>query len=188
MNAVFQPTRMRISVDRYQKMVETGVLTKDDRVELIEGEIVDMAPIGRKHCAATARLNELFVLQLAGRAIVSPGGPVNLGMFSEPQPDVMLLKRRADFYRAKIPEPSDVLLVVEVSDNSLNFDQTTKLELYAHYGIPEYWIVDVVGKRILVYCEPTREGFAQRREVMAPGSVAPSAFPDLSIPVGELLP
>ncbi len=188
MSAMFEPTRMRISVDRYQKMVETGVLTKYDRVELIEGAIFDMAPIGTRHAAVTARLNELFILKLAGRAIVSPGGPVNLGKYSEPQPDLMLLRPRQDFYESKHPEAADVLLLVEISESSLTFDQTTKLNLYARYGVPEYWILDVIGKRIIVCREPTQEGFAQRREVSAPESVAPIAFPDLVIAVSELLP
>ena len=143
MSAAFTPTRMRITTNRYQMMVAAGVLTKYDRIELIEGDMLDMAPIGLKHAALTSRLNELFVLALSRSATVVSGGPVNLGEYSEPQPDLMLLKRRADFYSGKIPEAAGCAAAVEVSDSSLSFDQGIKLNLYARYGIAEYWVVDV---------------------------------------------
>ena len=123
MSVVSVPERMRISADRYQKMVATGVLTKYDRVELIDGDMINMAPIGPPHSAVVARLTRLFVLSLGDAAIVSPGGSVKLGDYSVPQPDLMLLKPRADFYAAQIPTPLDVLLLVEVSDSSLAFAQ-----------------------------------------------------------------
>jgi Uma2 family endonuclease len=187
MNAAFMPTRIRITTDRYQKMVATGVLTKCDRVELIEGEIVDMAPIGPKHAAVTSRLTRLFIRELGNSAIVSPGGPVNLGDLSEPQPDVLVLKPRADDYSSKIPEATDVLLLIEVSDSTLTFDQSTKLSLYARYGVSEYWVVDVEGQRIVVYREPAAKGYVCKLEFSAPNTVSPQAFPDLKVAVGEIL-
>jgi len=176
---------MRIDVDRYQKMVATGVLTKMDRVELIEGEIVDMAPIGAKHAALTARLNGLLVTALGPSAIVSPGGPVNLGMYSEPQPDLTLLKPRADFYSSKIPDVTDVLLVIEVSDSSLAYDQGAKLALYARYGVPEYWVVDVAAKKIVVYNGPAQQCYAQKIEIDS-GVISPSALPSIKLPLDKL--
>jgi hypothetical protein len=113
MSAAFIPTRMRISTDRYQNMVTAGVLSQYDRVELIEGEMLDRGPISAKHAAATARLARLFILAAGDLAVISPGGPVNLGDYSEPQPDVLLLKPRADYYGFKIPEAADVLLLIE---------------------------------------------------------------------------
>jgi Uma2 family endonuclease len=186
MSAAFIPTRTRISTDRYQMMVATGVLTKYDRIELIEGDMLDMAPMGTKHSAITSRLSELFILAVAHSATVVVGGPVNLGEFSEPQPDLMLLKRRADFYSDKLPEAADVLLLIEVSDSSLAFDQGVKLNLYARYGVPEYWVVDVKGERIVTYREPTSMGYARTIEFAAADSMAPQAFPDVRIAVGEI--
>lgn len=185
MSSVFTPKPMRISTDRYHKMIEAGVLTKYDRVELIEGEMLDMAPIGNRHTALVSRLHELFVLAASRWATVVGGGPVVLGEFSEPQPDLMLLKRRADFYGGKHAEPADVLLLVEVSDSSLRFDQGVKLRLYARYGVAEYWVVDVQGKRVVTYREPGPEGYL-RKDEFAAGIVAPQAFPDIKIAVGEL--
>jgi Uma2 family endonuclease len=177
---------MRITTNQYQMMVGAGVLTKYDRIELIEGDMLDMVPIGRKHAALTSRLNELFVLALSRSATVVCGGPINLGEYSEPQPDLMLLKRRADFYSGRIPEAADVLLLVEVSDSSLSFDQGLKLILYARYGISEYWVVDVEGRRIVTYREPTANGYGRKAEVARAETVAPQAFPGIVIDVGEI--
>jgi Uma2 family endonuclease len=188
MNAVFTPTRMRISTDRYQKMVAAGVLTKSDRVELIDGEMLEMSPIGKKHSAISTRLIEAFAGLALGRlANVVAGGPVNLGQFSEPQPDLMLLKRRADAYSEKIPEAPDVLLLIEVSDSSLSFDQGAKLSLYARNGVAEYWVIDVDGKRLVNYREPTPKGYAQKLELSMSDSVSPQAFPDLKLSVREII-
>lgn len=185
----------RISIERYQQMVASGFLGRDDRVELIEGELRDVAPIGLKHAALTARLNKFFVLGAGDRAIVSPGGPVDLGQFSEPEPDLSLLRPRADYYASRIPQVADVLLVVEVSDTSLKFDQTIKCHLYARYGIAEYWIVDVNAQRVIVHRDPTPQGYVQCFELSAPApatvgsaalTLAPLALPELQLPLGSL--
>jgi Uma2 family endonuclease len=186
MSSAFTPTRTRITTNRYQMMVAAGVLTKYDRIELIEGDMLDMAPIGLKHSALTSRLHELFVLAASRSATVVGGGPVNLGEYSEPQPDLMLLKRRADFYSGKFPEATDVLLLIEVSDSSLSFDQGIKLNLYARHGISEYWVVDVEGRRIVTYREPTSKGYLRNAEFAAVDTVAPQAFPDVKVAVGEI--
>jgi Uma2 family endonuclease len=186
MSVVSVPERMRISADRYQRMVATGVLTKYDRIELIDGDMINMAPIGLNHAAVTARLTKLFVLSLVDSAIVSPGGPVKLGDYSVPQPDLMLLKPRADFYAAQIPTPPDVLLLVEVSDSSPAFDQSTKRALYARHGIAEYWVVDVPGKRVHVYCEPTVDGYGEAFERTQTDVVSPRALPAVQFAAGTL--
>jgi Uma2 family endonuclease len=186
MNVALGSERTRISAERYQKMVATGVLTKYDRVELIDGDMIDMAPIGPPHSAAMARLNRLFVLALGDTAIVSPGGSVKLGDYSVPQPDLMLLKPRADFYAGQIPLPPDVLLLVEVSESSLAFDQSTKRALYARHGVVEYWVVDIPSKRVHVYREPTGDGYTQAVERTSSDVVSPRALPAVQVTVGTL--
>jgi Uma2 family endonuclease len=186
MSYAFTPTRTRISTDRYHMMVAKGVLTKYDRIELIEGEMFDMAPIGSGHSAITSRLHELFVLAASRAATVVSGGPVVLGEFSEPQPDLMLLKRRADFYSGAHPVSADVLLLIEVADSSLAYDQGVKLSLYARYGVGEYWVVDVEGRCIHTYREPGAKGYARTLAFTAADTVTPQAFPDVKITVGDL--
>jgi Uma2 family endonuclease len=186
MSSAFTPTRTRISTDRYEMMIATGVLTKYDRIELIEGDMLDMAPIGTMHSAITSMLSEIFVLALSRSATLVSGSPVNLGDFSEPQPDLMLLKRRADFYSGKRPEALHVLLLVEVSDSSLAFDQSVKLKLYARCGVSEYWVVDVEGRRVHTYREPTANGYLHKSAFAGAEAVVPQSFPDLKITVGDL--
>ncbi len=186
MNPVFTPTRLRVTTERYQKMMAAEVLTKHDRVELIDGEILEMAPIGKRHSAITARLHEHFVLALTQSATVIGSAAVNLGAFSVPQPDLMLLKRRADFYAERLPEAADIFHLVEVSDSSLTFDQISKLALYARSGVPEYWAIDVNGRRIVTYLRPTGEGYASKLEFTGEESVSPQAFPNLTLSVEEL--
>jgi Uma2 family endonuclease len=186
MSVVSVPERMRISADRYEKMVATGVLTKYDRIELIDGDIITVAPIGPNHAAVTARLNRLFVLSAGDSAIVSPGSSVKLDPYSVPQPDLMLLKPRADFYATRIPTAPDVWLLVEVSDSSLAFDQGAKRTLYARHGIAEYWVVDLPGQRIHVHREPTAEGYGKTFERAQTDAVSPQALPAVQVTVGTL--
>ena len=188
MSVVFTPQRMRISVDRYEKMVEAGVLTKYDRVELIEGDMINEPGINPPHSAITARLTELLVLSVGRSVTVSPCGSVRLGDFSVPQPDLMLLTRREDFYFGRRPTAADVLLLIEVSDSSFAYDQSTKRALYARYGVEEYWVVDVQGERVFVYSEPAEEGYARVVECRAADIVSPRAVPVVQIQVGTLFP
>lgn len=186
MSSVFTPTRMRITVDRYQKMVAAGVLTSSDRVELIEGEILDMAPIGTRHAALTGRLVKCLLLSLGDAATVRAGNPIDLGRFSEPEPDVLVLKPRADDYMHKHPHAQDVLLLIEVAETSLAFDQGAKRELYARFGVSEYWVVDVNGQTIFTYLAPAQGVFQRSRQVLIGETISPHAFPDLKIAVRDL--
>lgn len=186
MTTVFTPTRLRITVDRYQKMVAAGVLTSSDRVELIEGEILDMAPIGTRHAAVTCRLLKRLLLSLADTATVRAASPVDLGSFSEPEPDLLVLKPRADDYMDQHPQARDVLLLIEVADSSLAFDQGAKRELYARFGISEYWVVDVNGQRIWAYLWPARGMFQRSREHLIDETISPLAFPEVRFAVREL--
>ena len=187
MSVAFVPDKTRISIDRYQKMIAAGVLTQRDRIELIDGEMINMAAIGPKHAAVTARLTKLLVLAVGDTAIVSPGGPVNRGDFSEPQPDLLLLQPRGDYYAGKIPETSDVLLLIEVSDSTLAFDQNAKRALYARHGVIEYWIIDVEGKRIQVHREPTPDGsYVQVHRFGVTETVSPLGLPEARVLVQSL--
>jgi Uma2 family endonuclease len=185
MSFVAERKRARISVELYQKMVATGDLTKNDRVELIDGDLLAMAPIGAKHAALSVRITKAFILGLGDSAEVAIAGPLNLGGFSEPQPDVVLLRPRTD-YALRIPEPPDAMLVVEISDSTLGFDQTTKLALYARHGIEEYWIVDVAAERIHIYRDPVGADYAERLEASGTAVISPRSLPQLRLTVQDL--
>ena len=180
------PARHRLDVDAYYKMAEAGILTRSDRVELIDGEIIDMAAIGSPHAAIVNRLNRLLVPAVEGLALVSVQSPLRLDAYNEPEPDLMLLRPRPDDYRAGHPGAADVLLLIEVSESSLAYDQTAKLALYAKFGLAEVWIIDVSGAAIEVYREPAGEAYAQR-ERLTSGSLGPVLAPGVTIDVGALL-
>jgi len=188
MSVMWTPERTRISAERFDKMIAAGVLTKYDRVELIEGDMINEPGISPLHSAIKARLNEILVLSADRSVTVSPSGSVKLGDFSLPQPDLMLLKRREDFYSGRRPTAADVLLLIEVSDSSFAYDQSTKRALYARYGIEEYWVVDVQGEHVFVYGEPAGEGYARVVECTGADIVSPRAVPVVQIQVGTLFP
>ena len=181
------PARHRLDVEAYYRMAEAGILTQNDRVELIGGEVFDMTPIGSAHAGKTNRLNRLFARAAAeGLALVSVQSPLRLDPYNEPEPDVMLLKPRADDYQGRHPGAADVLLLVEVSDTSLAYDRGMKLALYAKSGVPEVWIVDLRGAAIEVYREPVGDAYAVA-ERLTLGSLAPVLVPGVAIDVGALL-
>jgi Uma2 family endonuclease len=181
------PTRRRFDVDAYYKIAEAGVLGDAGRVELIDGEIFDMAAIGSPHAAVTNRLVRGFARAAAeGLTLVSVKSPLRLDRYNEPQPDVMLLRSRADDYRASHPNAVDVLLLVEVSETSLGYDRGIKLALYAKFGVPEVWIIDLPGSAIEVYREP-KEGAYASRERLTDGLLAPALVPGVTIDVTGLL-
>ena len=153
-------TRWKLDVHAYHRLGETGILGADDRVELIEGEVVAMSPIGAAHIGAVMALTRLLVLAAGDRVHVSPQGSVRLADDSEPQPDIALLRPRADQYRSGLPTPADILLLIEVSDSSLHFDRLVKLPLYARHNIPEVWIVDLAAGAVEVHRGPGPAGYA----------------------------
>lgn len=163
--------RRRFTVAEYHRMGASGILSEDDRVELIEGEIVEMAPIGSRHQACVDRLTELFSIQLAQRAVIRVQGPIRLSEHSEPQPDLALLRRRPDFYAASHPGPQDILLVVEVADTSADYDREVKLLLYGRYGIPEVWLVDLASECVDVCREPSMGGYQRCQTLKIRGQV-----------------
>lgn len=184
MSAVFTPERIRITIDRYQKMGKAGVFAPDERVELIEGEILSMAPIGTVHADISGILFNQFALAVGKAAVVRAANPLDLGDDSEPQPDLLLL--RPQNYRHSHPRPTDVLLLIEVSDSSLGFDQGPKRDLYAKFGIAEYWVIDINSSRVVIYLDPVLGAFSRTRECLVGDVVSPQAFPSLKITVSEL--
>jgi Uma2 family endonuclease len=137
------PTKKLFTVDEYHRMVDAGILREGERVELISGEVLTMSPIGARQMAALDRATRLFVMRLGESAIVRVGGAVRLDRFNEPQPDLVVLRPKEDFYVSALAEIYDIYLILEVSDSSLQFDLTVKAGLYAERGIAEYWVVDV---------------------------------------------
>jgi Uma2 family endonuclease len=179
--------RRRFTVRDYYAMADAGILTEDDRVELIEGEIIEMAAIGSRHAACVDRLNRLFVQGTGERAVVRVQNPVRLSDLSEPQPDVTLLRPRKDFYAQAHPGPGDVLLIVEVAHSTLSYDRGIKLPLYARAGIPEVWIVDVEHRGVDVYHEP-RDGQYFVTELRGSGDILRLWFmPSVAVAVDDIL-
>ena len=179
--------RRKIDVFEYHLMGEAGILGEDDRVELIEGELVAMAPIGSDHSGTVNALTELLILAVGRRGVVSPQNPVRLDNYSEPQPDFTVLKPRADRYRRAHPVPGDVLLVIEVAKSSFAYDRDVKLPLYARHGIPEVWIVDIEADAIHVARGPGAEGYAEMRRAVRGDILEPSALPGVRIAVSDVL-
>ena len=159
--AALMPTRHKIDADSYYRAAEAGVLRPEDRVELIEGEIIDMSPIGPDHEGDVIALNRTLIESFGRRALVSPQNSLRISRWSAPQPDFVVLRPRADVYRrGERAGPADALLVIEVSDSSLHYDRTVKLPLYARSGIGEVWILDVARRILTSYRDPSSDGYA----------------------------
>ena len=180
-------TRRPITVEEYHRMGDAGILTEDDRVELIEGELVAMSPIGSDHSGAVNALNRMLVMAVGNRGVVAVQNPVILDGHSEPQPDFAVLRYRSDDYRRATPRPEDVLLVVEVANSSLHYDRAVKRPLYARRGIPEYWIVNVQAGEIEVCRTPVGDTYESVSLVGRGEVLEPSLLPGVTIPVNALL-
>ena len=172
--------------EEYHRMGEVGILTRTDRVELIKGEIVTMSPIGPRHYAFVSNLTRLLITRLDDRAFVGVQGPVVLADDTEPQPDLAVNRHRAVPYRERLPAAEDVLLLIEVSESSLAYDRSTKLRLYAAYGIPEYWVVDCIARSIEIHRMPAADGYRDVHHVDGVATVSLQAFPDVTLALGEI--
>lgn len=168
-------------------MTEAGILSEGDRVELIEGEIVKMAAIGTRHASCVRRLIRSFSVIPQNLAILGVQDPIQLTEHTEPQPDVVLLQPRADYYATAHPVPSEVLLLVEVSDSTVNYDRDVKVSIYARSLIQEVWLVDLVENCWEVYPQPGRNGYSLMLKFCRGQQVAPLAFPDLEVSVDFIL-
>jgi Uma2 family endonuclease len=183
-NSEAWPRPHRLTVDDYYRMAEAGLLSPDDRTELIEGEILDMPPIGSRHAAIVTAVCERLIRAVDDSVQVRSQAPVRFAPRSETQPDIALVKRRADGYRTTHPTAADVLLIVEVSESTLRFDLGVKSRLYAMHGIPEYWVVDLLGNRVCRHRRPSGTSYVERDDVSA--GALPLPLPGIEIEIGDL--
>jgi Uma2 family endonuclease len=189
MSAVLEyPKRHAVTVEEYFRMGEGGVFAPEARLELIEGEIIEMAPIGSPHAGAVNILVGNFARAVGELAIVSVQNPLIVGDRSVPQPDLALLKPRADSYTKSHPTVAEVLLVVEVADTTLRYDLGTKIPLYARFGIPEAWVLDVQGRVMRVFRDPSADGYRTSFTVSEGETVSVQALPGVVIALSELFP
>ena len=185
--AAVEVPRHRFTVDDFALLGEAGVFTEDDRVELIDGDIRDMTPIGPPHASIASRLNRRLVLHVADRGYVSVQNPLRLDDHTEPLPDLVVARGGEDDYADRHPEARDILLVVEVADSSLRYDRAEKMPRYARAGIPEAWLVDVTGRAVSVHTEPGPGGYA-REQVFRPGAeIESTTVAGLRVAVDEIL-
>jgi Uma2 family endonuclease len=179
--------RHKLDVSQYHRMGEMGVFEGNERVELIEGEIVEMAPIGSGHAGTTNVLARSLFVAVADRAVVAVGNPVHLDRYNEPQPDFALLRPRADSYRDTHPTAADTLLLIEVAESSLRYDRKVKLPLYARHGVPEVWIVVLERGTVEVCRAPGKEGYAAVSWLGAGDVLEPVLLPGVRIAVADII-
>ena len=178
--------RRSLTVEAYHRMGEVGIFAPDERVELIEGVVVEMTPIGSRHSGIVNRITRLLVQAAGYRAVVAVQNPLRLSRVSEPQPDFAVLRPRADDYQSATPLPEDVFLIVEIAESSLKYDRELKAPLYAAHAIPELWIVDVDAKVLWVHCEAEAGGYARVEKTGRPGKLRLAAAPDIEIDLSGL--
>ena len=179
--------RRQFTVQEYHQMAEVGILTEDDRVELIAGEIVEMAPIGIPHAGCVRRLNMIFNDLLRGKVIVDTQNPIDLSDDSEPEPDLILLRWRDDCYAEKHPQPEDILLLVEVADSTIKYDREIKIPLYAENGISEAWLIDINQQLIAVYRQAEGNSYQNMRQFFRGDSLTIEAFDEINLTVDQIL-
>jgi Uma2 family endonuclease len=178
--------RRLFTVDEYHQMAEAGIFGPEERLELIDGEIIEMSPIDPRHAGCVININRLLVTRLGDRAVISPQNPVVIRPRSEPQPDMLVLRPRAVSYSRAHPTPEDVLLAIEVANTTARFDRIVKARLYARAGIPEYWLVDVREERVDIFRSPRGEAYADTATAGRGGAISVLSFPDVVIPVAGL--
>ncbi|HEY5618013.1 MAG TPA: Uma2 family endonuclease [Vicinamibacterales bacterium] len=179
--------KRRFTADDYQRMGQAGILSSEDRVELIDGDVVAMTPIGPRHSACIDRANRALVTLLGDRAIVRVQSSVRLDRYNEPEPDVVLLRPQADFYASRLPGPADILLIIEVAESSLGYDREVKAPLYAGSGVQEYWIVDLNTNQLVCCSDPADGAYRTLRHHRRGESLTPVELPGCSIGVNDLL-
>lgn len=182
----FSFKRRLLTTDEYHQMAEVGILTQEDKVELIEGQLVEMSPIGSQHAAYVNKLNAILVRLLPEKYIISVQNPIVVNTHSEPEPDIAVLKPDDNLYEHQLPGAKDVLLVIEIADTSLDYDREIKLPLYASTGIPEYWIVDLQHRQIEVHHSPLDNQYRYREIVNVSGNLHFHTL-SLDIPANKIL-
>lgn len=186
-------TPKRFTKAEYHRLIELGFLLEDDRVELIRGELIQMAAKGTRHSVCNTKLSRELDRLVGDRAVVRGQEPIILPTDSEPEPDIAIARGQADDYLSNHPQPEDILLVIEVSDSTLDYDQNTKLALYAEDGISDYWIVNLVANQLERYSQPYQDAqgkFGDRTKQIAlrHESVTLPGFPDLSLELNRVFP
>jgi Uma2 family endonuclease len=176
----------RLTVDDYYRMAEVGVLAPDARVELIEGEIIDMAPIGSRHAGTVSWLHMQLFTAVGKAAIISSQSPSRLSNITEPQPDLLLLRPRDDHYRQSHPTARDILLLIEVSDSTLRYDRDTKMPLYASYGVRESWLVDLEHDELSCHRSPHNGGYLEVISTRAPAGTPIAALEGVTVDLSRL--
>ncbi|MDF0554083.1 Uma2 family endonuclease [Kamptonema sp. UHCC 0994] len=175
------------TVEEYHLMTKAGIIADSDRVELIEGEIILMAAIGTRHAGCVRRVARVFSQLPENRAIFDVQNPVQLSERAEPQPDVVLLQPRADYYDTAHPTPSEVLLLVEVADSTIDYDRDVKIPIYSRSQIQEVWLVNLVAECLEVYRQPTPNGYSLIQRFWRGQQVSPLAFPELEVSLDFVL-
>ena len=179
--------RKRFTADEYQRMGHAGILSEDDRLELIDGEVLAMTPIGHRHTACVTRATHGLILAVGDRAIVQTQGSIRLNLYNEPQPDLVLLRPRDDFYASRHRAPEDILLVIEIADSSIEYDRDVKAAMYAASGIPEYWLVDLNSNVVTRHQSPERGVYQSIERLRRGQRIAPTLLPTCTIAVDVLL-
>jgi Uma2 family endonuclease len=175
------------TVRDFHRMVDAGILAEHDRVELIRGEVITMSPIGPPHSAIVDRITRAMVRAAGDEAIVRVQSNVELSEYNEPEPDIVLMRPRDDFYYSALPAPADIFLIVEVSDSSIRYDRGLKAELYAETGVPEYWVVDVKNRQVFAYSDPQGQEYRAVREFSSGDVVSPRLLPNCSVSVASMV-
>ncbi len=179
--------RRKFTIQEYHQMLDSGIIAMDERIELLKGEIIAMSPIGIKHAACVRRLNNILSQHLQGEAIIDIQNPLELDNLSEPQPDIALLKPRADFYATAHPQSKDIFLIIEVADRTLKSDREVKIPLYAENQIAEVWLVDINGESIEVYREPRNNKYQTVFCFRRGQTLSPLVFSPVNIAVKDIL-
>ena len=177
----------RFTVEEYERMGEVGIIDPAERVELLDGEIVAMSPIGPQYAAVVDAIAEQLYGKLIGRVTIRVQNPLRLLPRSEPQPDITVARRRRDFYRGAHPTAEDILLVIEVADTSLRTDQLVKLPIYARQRIIEVWVIDLSVEVVHVHTDPVDGNYREVRTLARGRSLSPIEIPDLQLTVNEIL-
>jgi len=182
-----ETTKKLFTLDEYYRMAEVGILKPEDRVELIDGEIIEMSPIGNRHVGCVNRLNHLFTSTFKDRVVVSVQHPLRLNKYNEPEPDVVLLRPRSDFYASKTPASDDSFLVIEGADTTLAYDRNVKIPRYAAAAVPEVWIVNIRDDRLLVYRDVVAGAYNTSLVLRRGESISATELPDIVFAVDDLL-
>lgn len=185
--AIVNPVKHLTNLDEWRRLGEANIFPPESRLELINGEILEMAPIGFNHAGHVICLLNFFAPLVGKKALVNAQNPLQLGDLSEPEPDFMLLKPHVDFYSSRHPNANDVLLLIEVADSSLQFDQNQKLHLYALHGIPEYWLLNLNDSCLEVYRKPNGEVYAEKTTLRTGDSITLSQLAEITVNMADIL-